>query len=643
MRYRTLPFTRPQPSLVMNLRHVLVWGINILLAATSYTVAFMVRFDALMFPPSFRTIWLLSLPFAVLLKILMLLRCRVFSGLWRYVSAHDLVQLVKAMALYSLIFITLTTLTHIRVPRSIYIIDFALSLLLFGGIRLSVRIYRELRIDSKKGTGRRFLIIGAGDAGEIATRSLLRDSSESSTIAGYIDDDPSKKGRLLHGAPVLGGREVIVDAIGALHISDVLFAISSPSKELTEYVIGACGGLGVAFRILPSFCDIATGKVEVQRIRRVDIEDLLGRPAVRLDASQVRADLHNEVVLVTGAGGSIGGELARQIAAFAPARLLLLDTAETPLFEIEQELRGVHPTLPIEALLCNIKSPCTVERVFHLWKPTRIYHAAAYKHVPMLEAHPEQAVLNNICGTRNVAMAACRCGARRFVMISTDKAVHPSSIMGVSKRICEMVVAAMPANTTCFASVRFGNVLGSNGSVIPTFRRQIRKGGPVTVTHPDMTRFFMTIPEAVQLVLHCGTLAAHNDVFVLDMGTPVRIMDLARNMIRLSGREPDRDIDIRITGLRPGEKLHEELASYGEQIIPTPIDKVNVLKRNMPHLPPAFVMQSVEQLETFADQGDTAKVRECLWALIQTDALAVKNDLLADVGTAALQPHAPGT
>ena len=604
-------------------RQVLVWVANIVLAAAAYYTAFAIRFDTIHLPPNMRSVCLDSLPLAILLKVILLIRFRVFTGLWRYVSAHDLVRLAKAVAVYALLFITLTMLAwgH-RIPRSVYILDALLSFLLFSGIRLSVRLYREFRIESSAAPGgRRFLIVGAGDAAEIAARSIVQEQRGNSTIIGFIDDDPSKDGRLLHGVPVLGSREQIADCIRIHQVSDVLFAISDPPKELTEYVIQACSGLNVEFRILPSFSDIATGQIQVQRIRSFEIEDLLGRRPVRLDPTAVRENLQGETVLVTGAGGSIGSEISRQIADFAPARLLLLDSAETPLFEIEQEILKNHPGLSTESLLCNIKNKEAVRDCFNRHRPTRVYHAAAYKHVPMLESHPEQAVLNNIIGTRHLAESACNTGVKRFVMISTDKAVRPSSIMGASKRVCELVASSMPPDCkTCFTAVRFGNVLGSNGSVIPTFRRQIHEGGPVTVTHPDMTRYFMTIPEAAQLVLHCGAMAHQNDIFVLDMGSPVKIMELARNMIRLSGFEPDHDIEIRTIGLRPGEKMHEELVTYGEELCPTDIGKINVLRRYPPPLPAADILAEIDTLEHLARTGERAEMVDVLWHLIRKDA-----------------------
>ncbi len=630
-------------TLIEHLTHVvrqqrqgLVWLINIVFACASYAGAYAIRFDSFNLSPNIVHIMLASLPLAAVFKMIFLFRFKVFNGLWRYVSAHDIVRLTKAVVFYEMFFVTLTMLAwgH-RIPRSVYIIDTLLSMLVFGGIRISVRLYREFKSEkSRSQGGRRFLIIGAGDAAEIATRSILQQHQGLDTIVGYIDDNPQKQERLMHGAPIFGGRELTAQIIQTYQVSDVLFAISAPPKELTEYIIETCSGLNVEFRILPSYCDIATGRIEVQKIRTVEIEDLLGRKPVQLESSDIRADLQGETIMITGAGGSIGSEIARQIASFGPARLILLDAAETPLVEISLEIERLHPSLVIDTVLCNIKSRSSVNLAVQRNRPSRIYHAAAYKHVPILESHPEQAVLNNICGTRYLAEAACANGVKRFVMISTDKAVRPSSIMGVSKRLCELVVSCMPADgPTHFAAVRFGNVLGSNGSVIPIFRRQILQGGPVTVTHPEMTRFFMTIPEAVQLVLHCGAMANKNEIFVLDMGVPIRIMTLARNMIRLSGFEPDRDIKISITGLRPGEKMHEELVTYGEELQKTKIEKINVLRRLAPIVSPLGMLADVEKLEKLAIQGESEQVKRLLWNLIRRDADSVMPDITLSTDT----------
>lgn len=603
-------------------RQRMVWTINLALASLSYIGAYVIRFDTLQLPDVYWNLMLKSLPMAVALKIVMLIRFKVFTGLWRYVSAHDLLRLMQAMTLYAIVFIALTVLTfRINIPRSVYVIDLLLSLIFFGGLRLSVRIFREFKMESGKDSPeRRFLIIGAGDAAEIATRSLVQENKSQNIVVGYIDDDKKKIGRMLHGAHVLGTREKTPEIIRTRQVTDVLFAISDAPKELTEYIINTCSGLNVSFRILPSFCDIATGRIEVQRIRNVDIEDLLGRRPVRLDNSIVSQDLQGEVVLVTGAAGSIGSELVRQSASFAPEKLIILDAAETPLFEIQQEILQHFPSLSVETVLCNLKNKQAIDRLFEIHAPTRVYHAAAYKHVPMLEKHTEQAVLNNIATTRYLAEAAIRAKSKRFIMISTDKAVRPSSIMGASKRICERLVCALSQGSeTQFAAVRFGNVLGSNGSVIPTFRRQISEGGPITITDPNMTRYFMTIPEAAQLVLHCGAIAKENDIFVLDMGTPVRILDLAYNMIRLSGLKPEKDIEIVVTGLRPGEKMHEELVTYGEALQKTEIEKINVLRRDRKHASKQHVLDTVEHLEKLAENGSKDDIKQAIWTFIQED------------------------
>lgn len=602
-------------------RTAVVWSINAFLAGFSYYLAYAARFDAILFSPSMNRVFLITLPLSILLKLFLLLHFKVFSGLWRYVSARDLVQMSKALTLYSVCFtaVTLLAMGH-SIPRSVYLLDLLSSLMLFGGLRLSIRFWRELTAQSS-GTGpeRRFLIIGAGDMGEMAARSLINQVGGNNRIIGYMDDNPMKKDRLLHGYPVLGNRNEIHEICLDNGITDILFAISEPPKELAEFILDQCKGLTVSFRILPALHDLATGKVDVQRIRNIEIEDLLGRPPIQLDQSIVHNEILQKKVMVTGAGGSIGSELARQIARYNPSELTLLDTAETPLFEIQQELKKIAPHLSTHALLCNIKSQNAVNAAMQQATPDFVFHAAAYKHVPMLEEHPDQAILNNICGTMYLAEAACQCNVKKFIMISTDKAVCPSSIMGASKRIGEIYISSLADQATLFTAVRFGNVLGSNGSVIPIFRKQIAQGGPVTVTHPEMTRFFMTIREAAQLVLQCSTFNDRHRIYVLDMGRPVRILDLARDMIRLSGLEPQRDITISITGLRPGEKMHESLFSEKEQLRPSPVPKVNFLENQSSHETQKHINTSIQSLYELAIKASAEEIKAAIWSLIEKD------------------------
>ncbi len=568
---------------IVQYRHGIVLGTHILLAAIAYTLAFFLRFDFGPIPERYVITWFTTLPLAIVLKVLALRYFSALSGLWRYVGMSDLVSIVKACTTSSLCFVLGIVLFYGHgFPRSVYVIDYVLTLLLFGGVRFAIRLSREaLRPAIRHNSGRRTLIIGAGDAGDIALRSLMKDYMGVYQVVGFLDDDPLKRNMRIHGVPILGPISNAAKFVRDLEITEVLIAISAADKRFIRAIVESCAGHNVNFRIMPAIRDLMTGRFEVEKIRKVRLEDLLGRDPIKLDKNAVRQDLTGKRVLVTGAGGSIGSELSRQIASFDPGHLILLDVAETPLFEIHRELSERYPDLRITAALADVKHVNEVEDVFAVHRPERVYHAAAYKHVPMMQAHPVHAVRNNIIGTHNVAATAAAHGTERFVMISTDKAVRPSSVMGATKRLCELVVAHMSHGPTRFASVRFGNVLGSNGSVIPIFEKQIAAGGPVRVTHPEMTRYFMTIPEAVELVLQAGTMARGNDVFVLEMGTPVKIMDLARNIIELSGMVAGDDIKIEVTGLRPGEKLHEELVTYGESLEPTGIPKVNRLRSTL--------------------------------------------------------------
>ncbi len=602
-------------------RRAIVLGLHILLAAAAFSLAFMLRFDFGPMPERIVMIWFASLPVAILFKIIALHYFGATTGLWRYVGMSDLVSILKACTASTVCFVLAVVIFYGHgFPRSVYVIDYVLTLVAFGGVRFAIRLGREsLRPAIRRSSGKRTLIIGAGDAGDIALRSLMKDYMGVYQVVGFLDDDPRKRHMQIHGVPILGAISDAAKFVREFEITEVLIAISAAGRPFIRSIVESCAGHNVNFRIMPAIRDLMTGRFEVEKIRKVQLEDLLGRDPIQLDKNVVRQDLAGKRVLVTGAGGSIGSELSRQIAGFGPEHLVLLDVAETPLFEIHRELSERYPDLHISAVLADVKHINEVEDVFAVHRPERVYHAAAYKHVPMMQAHPVHAVRNNIIGTHNVAATAAAHGTERFVMISTDKAVRPSSVMGATKRLCELVVAHMNHGTTRFASVRFGNVLGSNGSVIPIFEKQIAAGGPVRVTHPEMTRYFMTIPEAVELVLQAGTMASGNDVFVLEMGTPVKIMDLARNMIELSGMVAGQDIQIETTGLRPGEKLHEELVSYGESLDPTGIPKVNRLRSTLAsRVYPKFG----KHLATLAAACKTNKEHEItalLWEAIAQD------------------------
>jgi FlaA1/EpsC-like NDP-sugar epimerase len=465
-------------------------------------------------------------------------------------------------------------------PRSIFILDLFMLFAMMSSSRLLWRIYRETVIMPRKNChgSRRALIVGAGEAGSLLVKELRRQDVSTFAVIGFVDDDEEKAGMRLHGLPVLGRISQLGQLVENNDIEDVIIAIPSAGSSLLRDIVKACEHCKVSFKTLPAITDIVAGKISVSQIKDVEITDLLGRDPVSLDETAISRYLAGKRILVTGAAGSIGSEICRQVARFAPAKLVLLDSAETPLYQIEKELSNRYPDLRIVPVLADIRNGARLDFIFETFNPEVVFHAAAFKHVPMMEYNPVEAITNNIAGTRTLAERADRFGVANFVMISTDKAVNPTNVMGASKRAAEIFVQALSKESkTCFTTVRFGNVLGSNGSVIPLFMEQIRAGGPVTVTHPDVIRYFMTIPEASQLVLQAGCLGNGGEIFVLDMGEPVRIKDLAEELIRLSGFVPHDEIEIVYSGLRPGEKLYEELLISGEGIKPTRHHKIKVL------------------------------------------------------------------
>jgi len=526
-----------------------------------------------------------------------------YQGYWKYAGLDDLVRLVRSVALRTVCLVVLFYALDLdNVSRAVLIIASVLLLAVCGLFRLAPRFHLELQSSRGRSTGRPTLIIGAGDTGESLLRELRKNPASEFNPVGFIDDDHEKWGVKIHGIPVVGERAVLRQKIETLGVRDVIIAIPGASREDMRQIFEICRESGARFRTVPTRGELERGAARVGQIRLVDLDDLLGRDVVRLDLQPLREGLSGRRILVTGAAGSIGRELARQIAGYDPEELILLDRNENSLFHLDADLRDAHPLLSFKILVGDVQDVPRLDVMLATWRPHIVFHAAAYKHVPLMERNPLEAIKNNVTATRRLAETAARHHVERFIYVSTDKAVKPTSVMGATKRLGERLVKSLPESGTRFMAVRFGNVLGSDGSVVPTFRRQIAAGGPVTVTHPEATRFFMTIPEAVHLVLMAGVMGEGGEVFLLRMGEPVRILDLARNLIELSGLRPDIDIRIVCTGLRAGEKLHEELQNDAEHALPTSNEKIMILS-GVEHLSKAAWLE-LDALERAAHKGE---------------------------------------
>ena len=489
---------------------------------------------------------------------------KLYSSIWVYVSASEVFRIAGAYVVLGIVGISIYGFDGTIIPRSSMVIGFLLSFMFTVGIRFS---YRMMKMALQKLshmahiTGiKRVMLIGAGEAGRTLIMEYINSEFINDEVVCVIDDNVSKMHRRLCGVPIVGGRNDIPKAVKRYRIDKIVFAIPSASAATRKEILDICTTTGCEVHTLPGIYQMLNGEISVSKLRKVDPQDLLGRDPVKVNLDELAGFISGKVVLVTGGGGSIGSELCRQIARLKPARLIILDIYENNAYDIQMELRRIHPELDLQVLIGSVRNISRLESIMETWRPELVFHAAAHKHVPLMEDSPNEAIKNNVFGTYNMAKVSSQYGVKRFVMISTDKAVNPTNIMGASKRLCEMVIQMMNRESqTEFVAVRFGNVLGSNGSVVPLFKKQIEAGGPVTVTHPDVIRYFMTIPEAVSLVLQAGAYAKGGEIFVLDMGEPVKIDTMARNLIRLSGYEPDVDIKIEYTGLRPGEKLYEEL------------------------------------------------------------------------------------
>lgn len=614
----------PPSYTLLKFRKLLILLVHILVFAASLLLAFLLANNM-----RFRLDWLLPeyLFFLILfltVKLIIFGLLRQYRGWWRYVGISDLLGILRASLLSTLIIVALwftalnidtirRNLGPVYVAQSIFITDLFITVLMLAGLRMLIRLYFE-EFRTVEGTKlKRLIIVGAGNAGEALLREIHRMPVVEYDVVGFIDDNPAKQGLNIHGIPVLGNVDQIPQICRQNNIDEIAIAIPSATHNQLRRVIQVCEGSKIRFRTVPSITDIASGKFKVSQIRDVDINDLLGREVVQLDLDLIEGFLKNKMILITGAGGSIGSEMCRQVCNFSPKLLLLVEQAENPLFYIERELHEKFPEVNTKTLVCNITDRQRVNELFEQYHPEVVIHAAAHKHVPLMELNPGEAVKNNLLGTKVVADASNHFGTRNFVMISTDKAVNPTSIMGASKRIAEMYIQDLSRNSqTQFVTVRFGNVLDSQGSVVPIFKKQIEQGGPVTVTHPEMKRYFMVIPEAVQLVLQAATMGKGGEIFVLDMGEPVKIMDLAKELITLSGFRPGEDIEVVVTGLRPGEKLFEELSITGEDMQPTRHPKI-VIWKNIP-MNHDKLSGCVNELLDISNSGNyqtiTAKIRE---------------------------------
>lgn len=592
---------------------------DILAVNLSYLFVLWMRFDCAFsqIPPVYLQTFLKIAPWHTGFSLLVFWLLRLYKSIWRYAGYSELLRVTVATAATGVFYIAVLTVFREKMPVSCYLFGPLVQFCLTVGIRFSYRfitLERIRREKSENDSDKRILLIGAGNAGKLILRDIIRSKEDVGTVKCIIDDDPNKWGRYMEGVPIAGGRDDILVSAEKYHINEILLAIPTASPEQRRDILDICKETGCEIKTLPGVYQMVSGEVSMSQMKQVAIEDLLGRETIKVNMEEIFRYLKGKTILVTGGGGSIGSELCRQIAGHEPKQLIIFDIYENNAYEIEQELKRKHPNLNLVVLIGSVRDSRRVEDVFETYHPDIVYHAAAHKHVPLMETSPCEAIKNNVIGTYKTAYFALKYGCQRFVLISTDKAVNPTNIMGASKRLCEMVIQSMdmisktgksdlllPLHAhadkpgegknefqsgregenqlrTEFVAVRFGNVLGSNGSVIPLFKKQIENGGPVTVTHPDIIRYFMTIPEAVSLVLQAGTYAKGGEIFVLDMGAPVKIDTLARNLIKLSGYKPDEDIKVVYTGLRPGEKLYEEKLMAEEGMTTTPNQLIHIGK-----------------------------------------------------------------
>ena len=617
----------------------------------SYFLALFLRFDGEFssIATEYLTAWLHFSPIYCVISLLIFWRARLYQSMWRFASYNELMRVTIATAITAVVHTVLITVLFQRMPISYYILGAGIQFLLVLAVRFSYRfilLQRSILAKKNQQKADRVMLIGAGSAGQIILRELHGDSEQNMQVVCIIDDNPNKWNRFIDGVPIVGGRDEILLNADKYKVDKIFLAIPSATSDQQRDILNICKESGCELKVLPTIYSQMDSQVTAKVMKSVDVEDLLGRESVKVDMEEIFSFLTDKVILVTGGGGSIGSELCRQIAKNAPKQLIIFDIYENNAYGIQMELQDQYPDLNLEVLIGSVRDSRRINQVFATYKPDIVYHAAAHKHVPLMETSPCETIKNNVIGTYKTAYAAMRNGCKRFVLISTDKAVNPTNIMGASKRLCEMIIQAfdrqiaagkafdisplhahteeaqqiveqaVPYPTTDFVAVRFGNVLGSNGSVIPRFKSQIARGGPVTVTHPDIIRYFMTIPEAASLVLQAGTYAQGGEIFVLDMGAPVKIDTLARNLIRLSGLRPDVDIQITYTGLRPGEKLYEEKLMSEEGLRTTPNRLIHI-GQPLEFDAEEFLGQ-LQELMTIANSGLDDETRTLVAQLVPT-------------------------
>lgn len=602
-------------------RIVLLVILDLLIITVSGFLALYIRFDFQFSKMEMMYVdrELKYLPLSLTITLLLFVLFKLYRSVWRFASANEFLNVISACSASILIQIVIMSFMEMRMPVSYYLMKYVILIMGVGSLRFAYRILRmiqEKRMGLRKDSRRNTMVIGAGEAGAMIIKEFQNSRYLDQKVCCVIDDNEAKQGKYIRGVKIMGGRDDIRFLAHELQIDEIIVALPSAPQVQVKEILQICQETGCELKVLPGLYQMINGEISVSKLRKVEIEDLLGREPIKLQVDSVMGYVAGKVILVTGGGGSIGSELCRQIAAHHPKRLIIVDIYENNAYDIQQELKRTSPELDLVVLIASVRNTHRMNSIFETYRPDIVYHAAAHKHVPLMEDSPNEAIKNNVFGTYKTAKAADKFGVQRFVLISTDKAVNPTNIMGASKRICEMIIQMMNHHSkTDFVAVRFGNVLGSNGSVIPLFKKQIEQGGPVTVTHPEIIRYFMTIPEAVSLVLQAGALAKGGEIFVLDMGEPVKILDLAKNLIRLSGYKPFEDIAIEFTGLRPGEKLYEELLMSEEGLKETE-NKLIHIGRPIEFDEEKFRRQ-LEELKEIADQ-DSGKIRQKVREIVPT-------------------------